>query len=62
MRWMILGLALATPSLSFAQQPSPTDTPRARSDTLTRPPVTLHAVTITTTEPEHFDPSSTTRV
>jgi outer membrane receptor protein involved in Fe transport len=59
---MILGLALATPTLSFAQQPSPPDTARARSDTLTRPPVMLHAVTITTTEPGHFDPSSSTRV
>lgn len=62
MRWLILGLALATPALSLAQQPPPADTARARSDTLTRPPVMLHAVTITTTEPEHFDPSSTTRV
>jgi outer membrane receptor protein involved in Fe transport len=62
MRWLILGLALATPTLSLAQQPSAPDTVRARSDTLTRPPVTLHAITITTTEPEHFDPSSTTRV
>jgi len=62
MRWLILGLALATPVVSVAQQPSPTDTARVRSDTLTRRSVTLHAVTITTTEPEHFDPSSTTRV
>ena len=61
MRWLILGLALATPTLSLAQQPPP-DTTRARSDTLTRRPVTLHAVTITTTEPEHFDPSSAARV
>jgi outer membrane cobalamin receptor len=62
MRWLILGLAVATPTVSFAQQPSRPDTVRARSDTLTRPPVTLHAVTITTTEPEHFDPSSTAHV
>ena len=61
MRWYILGLALAaTPAAGAAQQPSPPDT--ARADTLTRPPVMLHAVTIATTEPEHFDPSSTARV
>ena len=62
MRWLVLGLAFAAPAVSLAQQPSPTDTARARSDTLTRPSVMLHAVTITTTEPEHFDPASTARV
>ena len=62
MRWLILGLALATPTVSLAQQPSTPDTARSRSDTLTRPPVMLHAVTITTTEPEHFAPSSAMRV
>ena len=62
MRWLILGLALATPTVSLAQQPSPADTAGARSDTLTRPSVTLHAVTITTTEPAHFDPASTARI
>ena len=62
MRWLILGLALAAPAASLAQAPTPGDTSRARADTLTRPPVTLHAVTITTTEPMHFDPSSTSRV
>jgi outer membrane receptor protein involved in Fe transport len=62
MRWIMLGLALAAPSLTLAQQPSPPDSARSRSDTLTRPPVMLHAVTITSTEPEHFDPASTTRV
>ena len=62
MRWLILGLALAVPATTLAQQPQQPDTTRARSDTLTRPPVMLHAVTITTTEPAHFDPASTTHV
>jgi len=62
MRWLILGLALAVPATVLAQQPQQPDTTRARSDTLTRPPVMLHAVTITTTEPAHFDPASTTHV
>ena len=62
MRWLILGLALAVPATVLAQQPQQPDTSRARSDTLTRPPVMLHAVTITTTEPAHFDPASTTHV
>ena len=62
MRWLIVGLALAAPAMSVAQQPSPPDTVRARSDTLTRPPVMLHAVTVTTTEPEPFAPSSAARV
>jgi outer membrane receptor protein involved in Fe transport len=62
MRWLIVGLALAAPAVSLAQQPTPPDTARARSDTLTRPPVTLHSITVTTTEPEHFDPSSAARV
>ena len=62
MRWLILGLALAAPATSVAQQPAAPDTSRAGTDTLTRPSVTLHAVTITATEPEHFDPASTARV
>ncbi len=62
MRWLIIGLALAAPAVSLAQQPSAPDTARTRSDTLTRPTVMLHAVTVSTTEPEHYDPSSTTRV
>jgi outer membrane receptor protein involved in Fe transport len=62
MRWLIVGLALAAPAVSVAQQPSPPDSARIRSDTLTRSSVTLHAITVTTTEPEHFDPSSAARV
>ena len=62
MRWYVLGLALVAPATMFAQQPQQADTTRARSDTLTRPSVMLHAVTISTTAPAHFDPATTTSV
>jgi outer membrane receptor protein involved in Fe transport len=63
MRTTLLGLALAAlPAAVLAQQPAPADTAGAQNDTLTRPPVTLQAVTITTTAPQHYEPSSTERV
>jgi len=56
MRWMTLELLLAAlPCLAQAQQP-PADTGRA--DSLTRPPVMLHAVTIATTAARRDEPSS----
>ncbi len=63
LRPLLLGLAFATlPAPARAQQPTPPDTGRARNDTLTRRPVTLQAVTITTTAPQHYEPASTARV
>ncbi len=66
MRSVLLALAFATvPVAAAAQQPAPpapTDTIRARNDTLTRRPVTMQAVTITTTAPQHYEPASTVRV
>lgn len=63
MRSLFLGLALAAlPAIAVAQQPAAPDTGRARNDTLTRRPVTLQAVTITTTVPQHYEPMSTVRV
>jgi outer membrane receptor protein involved in Fe transport len=60
---ILLGLALvAWPGLSLAQQPQPTDTARARQDSLTREPVTLQAVTITTTPAVRYEPSSAVKV
>ena len=73
MRWKTFGLALAASAwacAALAQQPAApppapppsADPARAPNDTLTRPAVALHAVTITATQPEHYDPASTTRV
>jgi len=60
---MLLGLALvALPSVSFAQQPLPADTGTVRPDTLTREPVMLRAVTITTAPAVRDEPSSAVRV
>jgi outer membrane receptor protein involved in Fe transport len=60
MRWTILGLLLAAlPGLARAQQP-PADTGQA--DSLTRPPVMLHAVTIATTAARRDEPSSGSRL
>jgi outer membrane receptor protein involved in Fe transport len=60
---VVLGLALAgLPSVVVAQQPQPSDTGRAGRDTLSRPPVTLAPVTITTTPVERNEPSSDVRV
>ncbi len=64
-RSCLLALALAgLPAIAAAQQPAPApaDTGRARNDSLTRRPVTLQAVTITTTAPRHYEPASTMRV
>jgi outer membrane receptor protein involved in Fe transport len=65
MRSSFLGLALAAlPAIAAAQQPAApaTDTGRAANDTLTRRPVMLQAVTITTTVPQHYEPASTERI
>lgn len=63
MRMTIPAVALcALPSLALAQQPARPDTTRAQNDTLTQRPVQLQAVTITTSVPQHYEPSSTTRV
>jgi len=60
---ILLGIALlAWPGVSFAQQPEPADTGRGQSDTLTREPVTLRAVTITTTPAMRYEPSSAVKV
>ena len=60
---LALGLALAAlPRIVLAQQPAPADTARRGRDTLSRPPVTLAPVTITTTPVERNDPSSEVRV
>ncbi len=47
MRWLILGVALATPAVGAAQQPSRPDTVPARTDTLTRRPIMLVPITVT---------------
>jgi outer membrane receptor protein involved in Fe transport len=63
MRTFVLGLALAAlPAIAIAQQPAAPDTGRAQNDTLTRRPATLQAITITTTVPQHYEPTSTVRV
>ena len=60
---MLLGLVLvASPGVSLAQQPQPADTGTARHDTLTREPVMLRAVTITTTPAVRDEPSSAVKV
>jgi len=48
------------PRAGAAQQPVPADT--ARADSLTRRPVALGAITITTTEPQRQEPSGTVHV
>jgi len=59
----LVGLALvAVPRIVVAQQPQPADSGRARKDTLSRAPVTLAPVTITTTPVERNEPSSDVRV
>jgi iron complex outermembrane receptor protein len=63
MRITILGLALAAlPAAGLAQQPAPNDTGHVQHDSLTRPPVTLHAITVTTTQAQRDEPSSASRV
>ena len=60
---IVVGVALvAAPRLSLAQLPQPADTGRVQRDTLTRRPVTLQAITITTTPAVRDEPSSTVRV
>ncbi len=59
---ILTGLALAAiPGIATAQQPT-TDTSRVQRDTLTRQPVTLQAVTITTAPAVRDEPSSAARV
>jgi len=61
-RIFVLGLALAAaPGIAVAQQPAPADTGRGASDTLSRRPVQLAPVTITTTPMERYEPSSEVR-
>ncbi len=63
MRTLVLGAALvALPAILAAQQPAAPDTGRVSNDTLTRQPVALQAVTITTTVPQHYAPASTVRI
>ena len=58
-----VGLALvAVPRLTIAQAPPPADTGHAQHDTLTRRPVTLQAITITTTAAVRDEPSSAVQV
>jgi outer membrane receptor protein involved in Fe transport len=60
---ILLGLVLvASPSVGLAQQQPPADTGRVRHDTLSREPVTLQAVTITTTPAVRYEPSSAVKV
>ena len=60
---IVLGLALAAaPRLASAQALPPADTGRVRHDTLSRRPVTLQAITITTTPAVRDEPSSAVRV
>jgi outer membrane receptor protein involved in Fe transport len=60
---IVVGLALvAVPRLAIAQAPQPADTGRVRHDTLSRQPVTLQAITITTTPAVRDEPSSAVRV
>jgi outer membrane receptor protein involved in Fe transport len=60
---IFLGLVLvASPSVGLAQQQPPADTGRVRHDTLSREPVTLQAVTITTTPAVRYEPSSAVKV
>ena len=59
----VVGLALvAVPHLAIAQAPQPADTGRVQHDTLSRQPVTLEAITITTTPAVRDEPSSAVRV
>jgi len=58
-----VGLALvAVPRLTIAQARPPADTGHAQHDTLTRRPVTLQAITITTTAAVRDEPSSAVQV
>jgi outer membrane receptor protein involved in Fe transport len=60
---LVLGLALAAlPRVLVAQQPAAGDTGRGARDTLSRAPVRLAPVTITTTPVERNEPSSDVRV
>jgi outer membrane receptor protein involved in Fe transport len=60
---IVVGLALVAASrLAIAQAPQPADTGRVQRDTLTRQPVTLQAITITTTPAVRDEPSSAVRV
>ena len=60
---IVVGVALAAvPCLSRAQLPPPADTGRVQHDTLSRRPVTLQAITITTTPAVRDEPSSAVRV
>jgi outer membrane receptor protein involved in Fe transport len=60
---IVAGLALAAvPRLAIAQAPQSADTGRVQHDTLSRQPVTLQAITITTTAAVRDEPSSAVRV
>jgi iron complex outermembrane receptor protein len=60
---VLLALALvAWTRIGLAQQPQPADTGQVGRDTLTREPVTLQAVTITTTPAVRYEPSSAVKV
>ncbi len=65
MRWCVFALAsLAAPCVVLAQQqpPVPADTVHLHHDSLTRAPIALRAVTITTAPAQRDEPSSATRV
>jgi len=59
---MIVCCCAALPVAARAQQRQPADTGGAQADSLTRRPITMQAVTITTTAPMRMEPSATVHV
>jgi iron complex outermembrane receptor protein len=63
MRSCFIALAImAAPCVALAQQPVPSDTVHVHHDSLTRAPIALQAVTVTTSPAQRDEPSSATRV
>src|SRR6267378_6934336 len=60
-RLFALALLMA-PAALHAQQPTPRDTLHQHGDSLTRRPITLEAVTVTSTPARREDPSGALRV
>jgi iron complex outermembrane receptor protein len=58
----LLLISCAMARAAAAQQPAPADTMHVHGDSLTRRPVTMQAVTITTTAPQRNEPSGTVHV
>ena len=62
--WYFALAMMAAPGFAFAQRqpPAPADTVHAHHDSLTRAPIALQAVTVTTAPAQRDEPSSATRV